>query len=174
MHLRRKRSDHNDEGQDVHCRQWRFSAPMMGSVSLTLDDDDHETDKELLGHTNRKRCHTCYNRSDSLHPRARHLLFNVTLVEDSPSELSLGRLCDELFHSYSWQPKRNDQTNEKGGELLDTASNISSSLWRWHSHQELHLWIQFQTITPLQREALCPGKKSRTQRYTCSRLSRKK
>ena len=74
MHLRRKRSDHNDEGQDVHCRQWRFSAPMMGIVSLTLDDDDHETDKELLGHTNRKRCHTCYNRSDSLHPGARHLL----------------------------------------------------------------------------------------------------
>ena len=47
--------------------------------------------------------------------RSSAFTLNVTLVENYPSKLSLGRLCDELFYSYSWQPKRNAQTDEKEG-----------------------------------------------------------
>ena len=70
----------------------------------------------------------------------------VKSVEDSLSVLSLGRLCDELGNSYSWQPRENPKQNEteEYHHMLHSSPSQSKKLF--------HHWIQFD----LARENLVP------------------
>ena len=64
--------------------------------------------------------------------------FFVKLVGDSPSILSLGRLCDDLGFSYSWKPGGNS-TLTKGKNTITCRPTTSFLSSRSSSRRSLHL-----------------------------------
>ena len=90
-----------DSGASLHV--------MVESSLTPQETENHTTDQHLPGDPNRK------PRMAWSVPLARRRFtsrisaptFYWKSVEDSTSELSLRRVCDELEYSYSWQPGRN-------------------------------------------------------------------
>ena len=109
-------TDHNIEGQDVYCRQWCFLARDGESSLSRRKRKPYDRPKSSW----RSKPQTSMASSVPLARRGftsriSAPTFYWKLVEDSTSELSLRRLCDELEYSYSWQPGRNP-TLTKGKE----------------------------------------------------------
>ena len=74
---------------------------VKGKLSLSEGKKNNTKDQALPGDPYREQHRPFHERGEGLHPGAPHLY--VKLVADSPLVLSLGRMCDELWFSYSWQ-----------------------------------------------------------------------
>ena len=134
------RATHKVEGQDVHCRQWCFSA-CDGSKFLYF------AAKSCL------EIQTANGINRSTQERKVHI---QELVEESSSVLSLGRLYDELGYSSSWQPGESPKFTKWKKTIECCTENLWYSSLRSQSNRLLHLWIRFLASTTPPKETLCP------------------